>query len=103
MSSGIVGSTVTKYSLGKTILAGLCIILAAVYTLNMLRKVLYGETAPAAIAGTDIRFAEKLALGILVILIFWMGIYPQTMLNVANDFSDMILNKANVLPLLKGK
>ena len=39
----------------------------------------------------DIKLNEKLALGIIVVLIFWMGVYPQPVLNITNDISDSIL------------
>jgi NADH-quinone oxidoreductase subunit M len=84
-----------------TVLAGIGIILAAVYTLNMIRKVFYGNTNELTVSGYDIKINEKLALGIVVILIFWMGIYPQGMLNVTQEISDSILNKADVLQVLK--
>jgi len=101
MFNGILGSTVTKYNVWFTVIAGLSIILAAVYTLNMIRKVFYGNTNELTGTVQDIRLNEKLALGIIVILIFWMGVYPQAMLNITHDISDSILNKADVLPLFR--
>ncbi len=72
---------------GYTVFAGIGIILAAVYTLNMIRKVFYGNISVAVTAvGTDIKLNEKFALGIIVVLIFWMGVYPQPMLNFTEQF-----------------
>ena len=99
MFNGIFSSTVTKYYVWFTVLAGISIILAAVYTLNMIRKVFYGNTNNLTAGAQDIRLNEKLALGIMVILIFWMGIYPQALLNITKEISDSILNKADVLHL----
>jgi NADH-quinone oxidoreductase subunit M len=79
-----------------TTLAGLGIILAAVYTLNMIRKVFYGESNNLTAQAIDIGISTKLALGVIVILIFWMGVYPQTMLNLTEGISQTILNKADV-------
>lgn len=91
-----------KYlSLVYTVFAGLGIILAAVYTLNMIKKVLYGNVGAAVVAGRDIRPVEKLALGIIVIFIFWIGVYPQTMLNITNDISTAILQKTDLTQLIK--
>lgn len=101
MFTGIFTSTGTAYSVWYTVLAGVCIILAAVYTLNMIRKIFFGEATTATAAAQDIKLSEKLALGIIVILIFWMGLYPQSMLNMTNDISNAILNKADVHHLLK--
>ncbi|HET9824432.1 MAG TPA: NADH-quinone oxidoreductase subunit M, partial [Chitinophagaceae bacterium] len=44
MFNGIFASAVTKYYIVFTVLAAFTIILAAVYMLNMIRKVFYGET-----------------------------------------------------------
>ena len=101
MFNGIFSSAVTKYYLWFTILAGITIILTAVYTLNMVRKVFYGNNNSLTAGAKDISMNVKLALGIIVILIFWMGIYPQGLLNVTKEISDSILNKSNVLHLLK--
>jgi NADH-quinone oxidoreductase subunit M len=101
MFSGIFNSAVTKYNLWFTVLAGICIILGAVYTLNMIRKVLYGNAGPRTGTGGDIRLVEKLALGIIVILIFWMGIYPQPVLNITDGVTDAILKKSELPYLIK--
>src|SRR5688572_7489670 len=65
-----------------TVCAGLGIILAAVYTLNMIRKVFYGDAVAAISGGQDIKRYERLALVMIVILILGMGIYPQPILNI---------------------
>jgi len=103
MFNGIFSSAVTKYNVWFTVMAGICIILAAVYTLNMVKKVLYGEANQLTVAGKDIKLVEKLALGIIVILIFWVGVYPQPMLNVTNEITEAILKKSEVLHLLQKK
>jgi NADH-quinone oxidoreductase subunit M len=89
-------SSGTKYYVWFTVFAGLSIILAAVYILNMIRKVFYGNTNSLTAVVQDIRLNEKVALGIIVLLIFWMGVYPQALLNVTNDISNIILKKAYV-------
>ena len=43
MFNGIWSSTVTKYNVVFTALAALSIILAAVYTLNMIQKIFFGQ------------------------------------------------------------
>ncbi|RYF98119.1 MAG: NADH-quinone oxidoreductase subunit M, partial [Chitinophagaceae bacterium] len=101
MFTGIFNSTVTKYNILFTVLAGVCIILAAVYTLNMIRKIFYGETVPLTANAKDINLSEKLALGIIVVLICWMGVYPKPMLDLTNEISDSILKMSDVQHLLK--
>ena len=102
MFSGIFGSSITRYNVVFTVLAGLCIILAAVYTLNLIRKVFYGEVLATGAQGKgDISGNEKLALGIVVILIFWLGVFPQPFLNITGEITDSILKIADVSHLLK--
>ena len=65
--------------------AGLSIILAAVYTLNMVQKVFYGEANAITEKMQDISFSQKLMLGVLVVFIFLFGIYPQPLLDLTKD------------------
>lgn len=80
-----------------TVMAGMGIILSAVYTLNMIRKIFYGESNAITANAADLRWNEKLALGIIVILIFWMGIYPQSMLQLTDGISGDILEKIKTI------
>ena len=90
-------SSYTQYYVWFTAMAGICIILAAAYTLRMVRKVAYGHVNEITAKVTDIRFNEKLALGIIVVLIFWMGVFPQPMLDLTNGVTESIVNKFEVI------
>ena len=74
-------SSVTRYNVWFTVLAGLGIIFGAVYTLNMIRKVFYGESNAVTEGARDISGNEKLVLGLIVAIIFVLGIYPGLLLN----------------------
>lgn len=74
-------SSVTKYNVWFTVLAGLGIIFGAVYTLNMIRKVFYGEINPVTAGARDIAGIEKMVLGVIVAIIFVLGVYPGLLLN----------------------
>jgi NADH-quinone oxidoreductase subunit M len=65
--------------------AGLSIILAAVYTLNMVQKVFYGEANSVTEKIQDISLNQKLVLAVLVVLIFFFGIYPQPLFDLTKD------------------
>jgi len=71
--------------------AVISIILAATYTLNMIRKAFYGEVSPAVQGMKDIGFAEKSALAGLVLLILLFGIMPQPMIEFTKDALKNIL------------
>lgn len=101
MFNGILASEVTKYNVWFTVLGLLTIILAAIYMLNMIRKVFYGEANAVTAAAMDISLVEKLALGVIVVLIFWLGVYPQSVLHLTNEISDTILKNSDITPFLK--
>lgn len=102
MFNGVFNSLMTKYALWFTVFSALTIILAAVYTLNMIRKVFYGATNELTAVATDIRLNEKIALGVIVILIFWAGISPQCLLDITKDISESVIKQADILPLFRG-
>ena len=79
------------------VLAGMGIILGAVYTLNMIRKVFYGDTNELTANTQDIKWNEKLALGIIVLIIFGLGVYPQCLLNETTAVSESIFKKFELL------
>ena len=101
MFTGIFTSPVSNYEMITVPAAGLTIIIGAVYTLRMVQKVIYGNTNALTERGTDIGLNEKLVLGIIVILILVIGVYPQPLLDLTKDTTNFILNKANILPLIK--
>jgi NADH-quinone oxidoreductase subunit M len=96
MFNGIFSSQ-TKYNIWFIVMAGMGIILGAIYTLNMIRKVFYGNTNTLTSATEDIRWNEKLALGIIVVIIFWLGIYPHSMLNETTAFTESLYKKFELL------
>jgi len=101
MFTGIFGSTVTKYNIVFTVLALLSIILAAVYTLNMIQKVFFGNTSSVTVVAKDILINEKLVLAVIVIMIFVVGVYPQPLLNLTNGFVDSILKEVTIMSIAK--
>jgi NADH-quinone oxidoreductase subunit M len=94
--NGILGSY-TQYYIWFTVMAGSCVILGAVYILGMIRKVAYGNVNALTAHVVDIKLNEKLALGIIVVLILWIGIYPQPMLNLTTELTGSLVNKFDVI------
>ena len=93
MFAGVFNSNVSQYNEVFMVTAGITIILSAVYTLNMLQKVLFGNTSHITANGRDIRLNEKLTLAVLVLVILAVGVYPKPMLEVTQSTVDMILSK----------
>ena len=101
MFNGIFASTVTQYYIVFTVLAGITIILAAVYMLTMIRRVFYGEANSLTAQGYALRLNERMALVIIVVLVFLIGVYPKLFLNITRETSEYILQKASFGPLLR--
>ena len=105
MFTGIFTSVATKFNILFTVFAGLCIILAAVYTLNMIRKVFYGEATERVLQASDISLNEKLALALIVVMIIGLGVYSQPFLEMTKEASgnitNSILQRQEIIPFLK--
>lgn len=95
MFNGLFASKATSYNVVFTVLALISIILAAVYTLNMIQKVFYGKPGvkvDTASSG-DISVCIKLSLSVIALLIVLLGVFPKPMLALTNQISDLILSK----------
>ena len=93
MFTGIFTSNVSEYNYIYTAVAALSIILSAVYTLNMIQKIFFGNTNSLTAQGRDISWNEKLVLGLLVLAIVGIGIYPQPILDLTKGAVDSILSQ----------
>ena len=93
MFTGVFTSNISQFNYIYTVVAGLSIILSAVYTLNMIQKVFYGSTSAVTEKGIDIRFNEKLVLWIIVGLILVVGVYPKPFLDLTQESVTAVLNK----------
>ena len=83
-----------KFNSWYAAIAGTSIILAAVYTLNMVQKVFYGETNAITDGVKEIALNEKIILGVIVIAIFFIGVYPQPLFNLTKDAVTLIMGKS---------
>ena len=98
MFAGVFTSTYSKYNVLFTVLALLSIILAAVYTLTMVQKVFFGAVNDRTAGAVDIHLNERLGLAFLVVVIFALGVYPQPLLNITNEYTESIItNSTRVL------
>ena len=93
--SGVYSSTATQYNVVFTCVAALSIILGAVYTLNMIGKVFFGNTNALTEKGVDIKLNEKIVLAAIVVISLWVGVYPKPVLELTKDTTDFILSQMN--------
>ena len=68
----------------------------------MIRKAFYGNNIALTIT-KDITMNEKIVLGVIVVLIVWLGVYPNAMLHLTNDVSNDNLTKSDISPLFMKK
>ena len=81
------------YSIWFAAIAGISIILAAVYTLNMIQRIFYGNTSVATSGAVDISAGTKIMLIVLVVVVIVLGVYPQPMMQLTNDTVQSVLSK----------
>jgi NADH-quinone oxidoreductase subunit M len=102
LTNGFVGEflllrSVFTYSIWFAAVAGLTIIFGAVYMLRMYKSVMQGETNALTAVFADISGSEKLALGIICILVIVIGVYPQPILHISeaavHNLVKMVGNK----------
>ncbi len=71
----------SPYHMTFMVVAGLGIILGAVYTLNMVQKTAYGETTEMVIT-KDLTANEYAGLAVIIGLIIFLGVYPKPLLDM---------------------
>ncbi|MGR3811578.1 complex I subunit 4 family protein [Jiulongibacter sp. NS-SX5] len=74
------------------IIAGISIILGAVYMLRFFQKSMFGEFSEATTEMEDISGSEKWTLLIISALVLIMGIFPNAILKISEPASEALLN-----------
>ena len=79
-----------QYNIWIAAVAGISIILSAVYTLNMIQKIFYGNTVEKTNNAVEIDFNIQVVLSVLVVMVLVMGVYPQPMIDLTKDTVNAI-------------
>jgi NADH-quinone oxidoreductase subunit M len=74
----------SKYRVWLTVLAGLGVILSAVYTLTMVQKVAYGPLKTTSMGFNDLEWNEKIVVILILLVILILGFYPKYLLDLVN-------------------
>jgi NADH-quinone oxidoreductase subunit M len=100
LTNGFVGEFlmligIAKYSVfGSGIMlsgiAGISIILGAVYMFWMYQRTMYGETKPATSNFTDLTISEMFVAVPMIILIIAMGVYPKPLFGIIQSVVNII-------------
>jgi NADH-quinone oxidoreductase subunit M len=80
---------------------GLGIILSAVYTLQMIRAIFYGEYQQAASQTIHLSAGEWIALSSIVVFILVFGVYPQPLLDLFADFVKELMSQTDISSLFR--
>jgi NADH-quinone oxidoreductase subunit M len=96
-TSGFVGeflliNSLVQYKLAIGAVAGLTIILGAVYMLRTFQKTMSGETNATTALFTDLTSLEKVVLYPIVVLILVIGVYPTPLLAITEPAVTNILS-----------
>lgn len=92
LTSGFVGEfmlflgifqSAVPYHFGLVVIAGLGIILSAIYTLNFVQKAAYG-TLPEGSQVEDLKTNELIVVIIVVALILVLGVCPNLLINMVH-------------------
>ncbi len=78
------------YHIAYMAVAGIGIILGAVYTLNMVQRVAYGNVTEQKVQG-DLTANEYIGLAVIISLILFLGIYPKPLLEATSGFAVMFM------------
>lgn len=96
LTNGFVGeflllSGVFEYNNWIGAVAGMTIILGAVYMLRLFQKAMYGEKSDLTADFTDLNWTERAVLIPLVVMVLWIGIYPNVFLEITEPAVNQIL------------
>lgn len=79
-----------SYHIAFMAVAGLGIILGAVYTLGMVQKTAFGN-ATAMVVSKDMTLNESVAMALIVTLVIFLGVYPKPLLELTQGVAQMIV------------
>jgi NADH-quinone oxidoreductase subunit M len=80
-----------QYNIWVAAAAGVSIILGAIYTLQMVQKVLFGEVSAVTANATEINSYSKWVLIVIVIAVIALGVYPQPLIDLTKDSVNALL------------
>ncbi|HEY1009201.1 MAG TPA: NADH-quinone oxidoreductase subunit M, partial [Daejeonella sp.] len=100
LTNGFVGEFlllmgVYNYNIYYSALAGLTIILGAVYMLRMYQKAMLGKTNHLTATFTDLDRTEKSVLFIISVLIIVIGVFPQPVLHISEAAVSNLIEQVN--------
>jgi NADH-quinone oxidoreductase subunit M len=96
LTGGFVGeflllAGVFQYNMWLGAVAGLTIIFSAVYLLRMFQRVMLGPDSAYSETITDLTGGELAILVPLIVLVFWLGLFPGSFMQLSEPAVSQIL------------
>jgi len=96
LTGGFVGeflllAGIYQYNMWLGAVAGLTIIFSAVYLLRMYQQVMLGPDSAHSATISDLTGPELWVVGPLIVLVFWLGLFPGTFLRMSEPAISSIL------------
>lgn len=97
LTNGFVGEflllkSIYNYNAWMGGIAGLTIILGAVYMLRLMQRSMFGQTSEATVNFADVSGTEVAVLLPISVLVLLMGIFPNVVLKLTEPAAQLILN-----------
>lgn len=98
LTNGFVGEflllfSAFQYNTWLAVVAGLTIILGAVYLLRMVQNVFLGETNERTKNFADLSWSETIVFSVLIGTIFVFGVYPKLVFDIAQPYIETLILK----------
>ncbi len=95
--SGFVGEFLTMIGAYKAnpvwgYLAVPGVVVAAIYMLSLVKRVVFGQLDPESAKMPDVSFREALILVSLAIFVIWIGVYPMPFLSFTDKVAGILVN-----------
>jgi NADH-quinone oxidoreductase subunit M len=74
-----------------TVFATIGLVAATAYSLRIMQKIFYGPLAATTHTLTDLSIREKVMMVPLVVVIIWLGVFPQPVLNTSRPLVNAVL------------
>lgn len=80
-----------RFNIWYAAIGGLSIILSAIYTLNMVQKICFGNVSAATENAGDLPRSTALSMVVIVVAIFAFGVYPAPFFAMTKDTVDLLI------------
>jgi NADH-quinone oxidoreductase subunit M len=85
-----------RASVSLTVLATTGLVVATVYSLWIIQRVFHGPREQD-LAFSDLSVREMVVMGVMIVAIVWLGLFPQPVLNTAEPFLKTLKQSASLM------